>query len=135
MPSRETEERTVITITTDSQSTDGEGNSIAADENTGADEVTEIHASPTTVTTGCKLTAETPMPSSPIGCSTEISTRTNGRDPMATPTRPSDTLTESPEGGKVYGSKEGRVESVGEVVDKIFEKFQGKIKISGGLVE
>ena len=86
MPSHETEERTVITITTDSQTTDGEGNRIAADENTGADEVTEIHAPPPTATTGRTLTAETPVSSSGIGCSTEISARTNGRDPTATPT-------------------------------------------------
>ena len=101
MPNRETEERTVITITTDSQTTDGEGNSIDADENTEADEVTEIHAPPSTATTGRTLTAETPMPSSPISCSIEISTRANGRDPTATPTRLSDTQTESPEGVKV----------------------------------
>ena len=63
------------------------------------------------------------MPSSSIGRSTEISTRTNGRDPTATPTRPSDTITESPEEGNVYGSKGGRVESVGEDVDKVFEKL------------
>ena len=122
IPSRETEEKTVITITTDSQTTNGEGNSTAADENTEADEVTEIHAPPLTTTTGRTLTGETPMPSSSIGRSTEISTRTNGRDPTATPTRPSDTITESPEEGNVYGSKGGRVESVGEDVDKVFEK-------------
>ena len=134
MPDRETEEGTVITITTDSQTTDGEGDSIAAGENTEADEVTEIHALPPTTTTCRTLTAETPMPSSPIGCRTEISTRTNGRDLTATPTRPSDTITESPEGGKVYGSEGGRVESVGEDVDKFSKNFQGKTKISGGLV-
>ena len=63
------------------------------------------------------------MPSSPISCSTEISTSTNGRDFTATPTRPSDTITESPEGDKVYGSEKGRVESVGEDVDRDLEKF------------
>ena len=105
MPNRETEERTVITITTDSQTTDGEGDSIAAVENTEADEVTEIRAPPSTTITCRTLTAETPIPSSPIGCSTEISTSTNGRDLTATPTRPSDTITESPEGGKVCGSE------------------------------
>ena len=123
MPNREPEERTVITITTDSQITDGEGDSIAAGENTEADEVTEIHAPPPTTITSRTLTAETPMPSSPIGSSTEISYRTNGRDFTATPTRPSDTITESPEGGKVYCSERGRVESVGEDVDKDLEKF------------
>ena len=123
MPSHETEERTLITITPVSQTTDGERNSIAADENTEADEVMEIHAPPPTATTCRTLTAETPMPSSPIGCSTEISTRTNGQDPTATPTRPSNTITELPEGSKVYVSKRGRVESVGENVDKVFEKL------------
>ena len=64
------------------------------------------------------------MPSSPINCNTEISTRTNGRDLTASPTRPSDTIiTESPEGGKVYGSEWGQIESVREDVDNKFEKF------------
>ena len=108
MPNCETTERTGITMTTDSQTTDVEENSTAADENHEADEIKEIHAPPPTAATGRTLTAETPMPSSHIGCIAEISTRTNGRDPTATPTRPSDTITESPEEGKVYGRKGGR---------------------------
>ena len=123
MPSRENEVRTVITITTDSQTTDGEGHSIAAGENTEADEVTKIHSTPPTATTSRTLTAETPMPSSSIGCSTEISTRTNGRDPTATPTRTSDTISESPEICKICCSERGRVEPVGEDVDENLENF------------
>ena len=88
MPNRETEERTVITVTTDTKTIDEEGDRKAVGENTEADEVTEIQAPPPTTTTGRTLTAETPMPSSPIGGSTEISTRTNKRDLTATPTRP-----------------------------------------------
>ena len=126
MPNCETEERTVIIITTNSQTTGGEGDSIVAGENTEANEVTEFPAAPPTTTSGRTLTAETPMPSSPIGCSTEISTRTNGRDLTATPTRPSDTITESPAGGKVCGSEWGRVESVGENIDKDLEKLPGE---------
>ena len=112
MPNRDSEEnRTVITIKTDSQTADAEENSIAADENHEADEITEIDApSPTTVT-GRTLTAETPMQSSPISCSTGIGTRTNGWDPTATPTKPSDATAEPPEEGRVYGRREGRVES------------------------
>ena len=110
MPNREAEEeRTVITITTDSQTADAEENGTATDEHPEADEITEINAPPPTT-----VTAETPMPSSPIGCSTGISSRTNGWDPTATPTKPSDNVAESPEEGRVYGMREGRVESANE---------------------
>ena len=69
MPNRDAEEeRTVITITTDSQTTDAEENSTATDEHPEADEITE-----TTTVMGRTLTAETPMSSSPIGCITGIS--------------------------------------------------------------
>ena len=108
MPNRDAEEeRTVITITTDSQTSDAEENST----------VTYEHAPLPTTVTGRTLTAETPMPSSPIGCSTGISTRTNGRNPTATPTKPSDTVADSPEEGRVYGRRDGRVESANKDVD------------------
>ena len=81
MPNRDAEEKmTVITITTDSQTDEAEENSTVTDEHPGAEEITEINAPPPTTVTGRKLTAETPMPSSPIGCRTGISTRTNGWD-------------------------------------------------------
>ena len=56
LSTRETEERTVIIITTDSQTTDGEEktqdeeNDTAADKVTETVEDTEIHASPPTAT-------------------------------------------------------------------------------------
>ena len=131
MPTSKTEKRTVITITTDSQTTDGEENSIAADKVTEAFEVMEIRAPLPTTTASQTLTTETPMPTLPIGCSTAISTRTNGRDPTATSTRPSDTITESLEGGKVHGSGGGLIESAGR--DENVEKFTKKNR--GGLAE
>ena len=117
------EERTVITITTDSQTTDAEESRTAADEHPEADETTVIKAPPPTTVTGRTLTTETPMPSSPICCSTGISTRTNGRDPTATPTKPSDTIAEPPEEGRVYGRRGGRVETANKDVDKVFKKI------------
>ena len=60
LPNRDAEERTVITITTDSQTADAEENSTTADEHPEADEITEIDASPPTKVTGRTLTAETP---------------------------------------------------------------------------
>ena len=113
IPVEETEEQTVITITTDSQTTGGEEqtqdeeNNTAADEVTETDEVTEIRAPPPTATANRTLTTDTPMPTSPISCSTAISTRANGQDSTATPTRPSDTTAESPERGNVHGFGEG----------------------------
>ena len=75
LPSRDAEEeRTVIIFTTDSKTADAEENSTATDEHPEADEITEINAPPPTTVTGRTLTTETPMPSSPIGCSTGIST-------------------------------------------------------------
>ena len=110
IPNRDAEEeRTVITITTESQMADARENSTATGEHAEADEITEINAPPPTAVTGRTLTAETPMLSSPIGGSTGISTRINGWDPTATPLKPSDTVPESPEEGRVYGTKEGRV--------------------------
>ena len=117
LSTRETEERTVITITTDSQTTDGEEktqdeeNDTAADKVTKTVEDTEIHASPPTATANWTLTTDTPMPTSLIGCSTAISARTNSRDPTATPTRPSDATTEPPERSKVHGMWGGLMES------------------------
>ena len=119
MPNRDAEEeRTVITFTTDSQTADAEENSTATDEHPETDEITEINAPPPTTVTGRTLTTVTPMPSSPIGCSTGISTRINGWDPTATPTKPSDTIAESPEEIRVYGRREGRVESANKDVFK-----------------
>ena len=105
MPIRETKERTVITITTNSQTTDREENSTAVDEATEADQVTDIRAPLPTVSPSRILTAGTPMPTSNIGCRNAISTRSNGRNPTATTTRPSDAR-ELPEGGKLHGSGE-----------------------------
>ena len=124
MPNRDAEEEiTVITITTDRQTSDAGETSTATDEHPEADEITEINASPPITVTGRTLTAETPMSSSSIGCSTEISTRFNGWDPMATPTKPSDTVTESSEKDRVCGRREGRVESANKDVYELFKKF------------
>ena len=98
----------------------------AADKHTEADEITEIDAPPPTTATGHTLTAETPMPSSPIGCSTGIGTRTNGWDPTATPTKPSDTTVEPSEEGRVYGTGKGRVEFL-KGTDKDLEYHQRQI--------
>ena len=122
IPNRDAEEeRTVITITTDSQTANSEGDSNAADEHPEADEITELDALPPTTATGHTVTAETPMPSSPIGCSTGIGTRTNGWDPTATPTKSSDTTVEPSEEGRVYGKGEGCVEST-KGTDIVFRK-------------
>ena len=128
------EERTVITITTDSQTADAEENSTAMDKHSEADEITEIDAPPPTFVTGCTLTADTPMPSSPICCSTGISTRTNGWDPTATPTKPSDTTVEPPEEGKVLGRREGSVESTNKGANRVFRKSPREIWKLGGLI-
>ena len=73
------------------------------------DEVTEIYAPPPTTTTSRTLTAQTPMPTSPIGRSDAHSVRSNSRDLTATPTRPSDETVEAAEGGKVHGNGEGLI--------------------------
>ena len=70
---KEAEYRTVITITTDSQITDGEKpkqeeeNNPATGEVTDTDEVTEICAPPPTATANQTLTTQTPIPTSLIG--------------------------------------------------------------------
>ena len=122
IPNRDAEEeRTVITITKDIQTDNSEGDSNAADEHPEADEIPEIDAPPPTTATGHTLTAETPMPSSPIGCSTGIGTRINGWNPTATPTKSSDTTVEPSEEGRVYGKGEGCVETT-KGTDKVFRK-------------
>ena len=79
---REQEKYIVITITTDSQSTDGEKSAHHEENNPETGEAAEIdgniYISPPTTATSQTLTAQTPMPTSPIGCSTAHSVRTNG---------------------------------------------------------
>ena len=111
IPIREPEEHTVITITTDSQTTDEE--SIQNEENipeTGevmeTDEVTEVYAPPPTTTASRTLNAQTPMSTSPIDCSTAHRLRTNGRDLTATPRRPSDNT--AAEECKIHGNEKSR---------------------------
>ena len=105
---KEAEERTVIVIiiTTDSQITEvdeptqDKENNPATGEVTETDEVMEICAPVPTANANQTLTTQTLMPTSRIGC-------TNGRDPTATPTKPSEVTAGSPERGKVHGNKEG----------------------------
>ena len=111
LPPREQEKHTVITITTDSQTIDGEEpthreeNVPETGETADTDEVTKILAPPPSATTSRTLTEQTPLPISPIGCSNAHSVRTNDRDPTATPMRPSYDTTGSPKGGKVFDSR------------------------------
>ena len=53
-----------------------------------ASECREVNATPLKVATSRTLSAQTPMLTSTIGCSTGKTIRTNCRDPKATPTRP-----------------------------------------------
>ena len=112
LPMKKTVEQTVITITTDSQTTDGEEPTRDEEKNpttgevTETVEVTEICAPSPTATANRTLTTQTPMPTSPIDCSTALSVRTNGQDPTTAPTRPSDNTPGLPEGCKVHGNGE-----------------------------
>ena len=114
IPKRETEEHTLITITTDSQTTDvddptnKEENIPETGEVSQTDELQEVYAPPPTTTANRTLSAQTPMPTSTIGCVTAHSARTNGRDLTATPTRPSYDTAETAE---EVGVKAGRGES------------------------
>ena len=108
MPIRKLE-HTVITITTDSQTTDGEEPTHIEDNIPETGEITEVYAPPPTITASRTLSAQTPMPTSPTGCSTGHSARTNGRDPTATLTRQSDDTVETVEEGQLPGNEKSRI--------------------------
>ena len=137
MPTCDTVERTVITITTNSQTINREENSTAADEATEADEETEIRAQlPTTASR--TLTTDISMPTSPICCLyrnqyPHLAGPQTGEDPTPTPTRPSGTITKSPEGGRVHSSEAGLIESTGR--NENVEKFSEKKTMLGGVAE
>ena len=92
---KEPEGHTVITIITDSQTTDGEEPTLTEQNDPETDEITEVYAPPSTITASRTLSAQTPMLTSSIGCSTAHSAREIGRDPAATPTTPSDDIVET----------------------------------------
>ena len=96
---------TVITITTDSQTTDGEEPTQIEDNILKTDEITEMYAPPPTITASRTLSEQTPMPTSPIDRSTGHSARTNGQNPTATPSRPSDDTVETAGEGEIHGNE------------------------------
>ena len=127
MPIREPEEHTVITITTDSETTDGEKPTYIEDKTPEMDKVTEVHAPPPTITASQTLSAQTPMPTSPNGCSTGHSARTNSRDHTATPTKPSDDTVETAE-GEIHVNEKSRIGfRFGRVENKNTVRFEEKI--------
>ena len=69
LPLWEPEETTVITITTGSQTTDAEESTYKEGSISETAEVTEVDAPPPTAATSRTLSAQTPMPTSRLGCS------------------------------------------------------------------
>ena len=97
MPTSEPEGHTVITIITDSPTTDEEEPTLIEQKIPETDELPEVYPPPPTIIASRTLSAQTPMSTSPICCSTAHSTRKIGRDPTATPTAPSDDTVETAE--------------------------------------
>ena len=102
-----------------------------------ADEVKEIYVPPPTAATSQTLTAQTPLPTSPIGCSTAHSIHRNSRDPLATPTQPLHDTTGSTKGGKVHSSRGGGLTGprAGMGESKSTVNFEEKIVVSGDPAE
>ena len=74
-----------------------------------ASECREVDATPLKDATSRKLRAQTPMPTSTIGCSIGNTILTNCRDPKARPTRPATNTTVMAEEGKIHRKENSEV--------------------------